>query len=77
MSEKTCGTCDFYQYPSRQGGYGNCLRIDLLWDEHDDEIDDIAVVVDHDQYHAELLCKPDFGCVLHEPKPPATDPAPG
>jgi hypothetical protein len=77
MSDQRCGTCENYQAPSDPDGqgYGYCLRIPFGWDEDLRCIDDLAIVTDSEQYHADLLCKPDFGCVLWEPKSPTADPA--
>jgi len=48
-------------------GWGQCGRIKPdNTSEEQDLSGEKAVAVDGDQYYAGLLCKPDFGCVLHE-----------
>lgn len=65
--------------PSERFGFGSCNGIKLnrlpySW-EGIDEPDCLAFTTDVEDYSASLKVRPDFGCVLHEPKPPEADPA--
>lgn len=56
-------------------GWGLCALTMYQW-EHSRQIDDSflhpiskAIALDREQYKAELMTAPDFGCVQWEPKP--------
>lgn len=82
MSIKTCGNCRYYKpdKDSTNGGFGACGRI-KTWSQYDrmdrvrmmDEdtgeeryADEKAATADGSGYYSALLCRTDFGCVLHE-----------
>ncbi len=49
-------------------GYGQCGRVPHAKRE-DVPLTDAATVADGSGYYAALICRQDFGCVLHESKP--------
>lgn len=75
----TCKTCMHWSHSYNDNGLGVCSAMFLLWactewrniggncsrvlkDEHKDKM---AFVQDKSDYSANLLTKPDFGCVMH------------
>lgn len=81
MSERTCETCRWWDaewaYQSTQ--VRRCTRIPEYWnatewvsDEYQTRIatspEDLAFAQDGSDYHAMLLTRANFGCVLHQPR---------
>lgn len=61
LSENVWGICRMTAFglPCSLGGSGDYQH------EHPESL---AIAHDHEQYAAELLTRPDFGCIQHEPK---------
>lgn len=60
-----CGSCKHY-VSDKDPRTGTCGRIHVEWDPEHGLYNDKASVEDGSFYHAALLCRSDFGCVLHE-----------
>lgn len=70
-----CGTCKHFKEdpPAKSRvteGFGHCGRI-RQYDSYDEAetSKEPAITEDGSDYYSALLCREDFGCVLHEPKP--------
>jgi SAM-dependent methyltransferase len=82
MSEKLCGTCKWFDvsnpgnYDRMPNGRGRCTRFADrgTWDFSENETD-LVYLCSYEE--VVFACLPAFGCVLHEPRPPADRPADG
>lgn len=74
MSEKLCGTCRWFDAVGRLRRFGEC-RVVVLGTESRRPLSEKAWLAGSDYAH--LSVRKDFGCVLHEPRPPADRPAGG
>jgi hypothetical protein len=83
-----CGSCAFWGKDSDVGRYRICLAVVLdaeafTDEEHDRDDGQVrqfreahpAVVMDADNFRAALICRAEFGCVLHEVQAPPRGPA--
>jgi hypothetical protein len=65
--------------PSEKYSFGRCkfIKINRLPYNYGstNEPDCLAFTTDAEEYSTALMVRPQFGCVLHEPKPPEDHPA--
>lgn len=69
MSEGRCGTCRYFDMWHSHSDYAICQKLD-------GETVDAELAYMSGEYPSLLYVKPDFGCVLWEPKPQEPIPAP-
>lgn len=78
--DKSCGTCKSYRRTTLQtklNAHGTCERLEGRGSFLAPGVDNSKIAYASNGDGAEFRCKPDFGCVLHEPKSPKADPAAG
>ncbi len=64
MSRKRCRTCKHWDTPEDQRGYAECGAIPC----RDEPQDAPAYTSDDYGAHSPVYTRPDFGCILHEPR---------
>ena len=68
MTPNRCRTCRYYVAHDKPEGYGGCTRWHAGYGVEMSEVAANEVLVENDEGWGALM-GPDFGCVLHEPKP--------